>query len=158
MRFRQCLPEISIKLTTKTVLLLLTRSPPKPRLSSLGKVLRKNYFWVLFQIIYRVQKCNFFLYTFLFLVFSSMLSTVVGDIEDTFSKLAKPLDQIRGARYRLRAYQMSVSCWTFTRGNNYQSKEPHRSQSWRYQRSWTRSWLARQRGPSLLYKSYWRPS
>ena len=58
-----------------------------------------------------------------------MLSTVVGDIEDTFSELAKPLDQIRGARYRLRAYQMSVCYGALTRGNNYQSKEPHRSQS-----------------------------
>ena len=44
-----------------------------------------------------------FLYTFLFLVFSSMLSAVVGDIEDTFSELAKPLDQSRRARDRLRA-------------------------------------------------------
>ena len=51
-----------------------------------------------------------FLYTFLFLVFSSMLSTVVGHIEHTFSQLAKPLDQVGGAGYGLRAYQMIVCC------------------------------------------------
>ena len=46
----------------------------------------------------------------LFLVFSPVLGTIVGDIEDTFSKLAKPLDQVGGAGYGLRAYQMIICC------------------------------------------------